>query len=111
MSRTSRISSSHPVCAPGGGLWSHLADIPEELRKVLDAELEQGEIEDKALIATTVAAIRQQRLAMRIPKMCRALRVTHPELPKRKVFIAVALVTGISEGHIRDLYYAERKKA
>jgi len=105
------MKSTHraPVTEPS--LWAHMSEIPEELRRVLDAELEQGEVEDKALIAATLAAIRQQRLTMRIPKMCRALRITHPELPKRKVFVAVALVTGISEGHIRDLYYAERKKA
>ena len=77
----------------------------------MDAELEQGEIEDKAIFAAALSAMRHTRLTMRVPRICRALRVSHPEIPKRKVFIAVALVTGLSQGHIRDLYYQERKKA
>ena len=97
--------------APNPSDWAHLGDIPPEVRQVMDAELQQGEIEDKAIFASALAAMRQTRLSMRIPKICRALRVSHPEIPKRKVFIAVALVTGLSEGHIRDLYYQERKKA
>jgi|GEM_PF-3529674 len=105
------MKASHRVSPTEPALWAHMSQIPDEVRKILDAELEQCEIEDKSIIAATVAAIRQSRLTMRVPKMCRALRVTHPELPKRKVFVAVSLMTGISKGHVRDLYYLERKKA
>ncbi len=91
-------------------MWAHLNELPEEIRSVLSAEVKQGEVEDKALIAQTVATIKANRLQMRVPKLCRALRLAQPELAKRKVFIAVSLVTGISEGHVRDLYYAERRK-
>ena len=91
--------------------WAHLSDIPSDIRQVLEAETERGEIEDKAIIRAAIEAMRQARLAMRIPKMCLALRGSHPELPKRRVFIAVALVTGISEGHVRDLYYQERRRS
>lgn len=100
----------HPVSAPGGGLWAHLADLPEDLRKVLLAELEQGEQEDQALITAALVAMRQTQLSMRAPKMCKALESKCPGLSKRKVFVAVSLVTGISEMHVRRLYYGDRRK-
>ena len=92
-------------------MWVHLAEIPEDMRKVLNAELQQGEQEDQAVIAAALAAIRQTRLAMRAPKMCLALQSKCPELSKRKVFIAVSLVTGISEMHVRRLYYDQGRKS
>lgn len=105
------MKASHHAPTSAPTIWVHMSEIPSDVRTILDAELDRGETEDKAIIATTVTAIRQSRLSMRIPKMCRALRVTLPELPKRRVFVAVALMTGLSEGHVRDLYYAERRKA
>lgn len=90
--------------------WTVKGDIPDDLRRVLDAESEQAETENRALIANTVASIRSTRLAVTATKMVLALRRTHPNLPKVKVFRAVSLVTGISESHVRDLYYEDRKK-
>lgn len=95
---------------PTSVVWSHLSDLPDSLRSALKAEIERFEAEDEVVLQAAAAAIRQARLSMRVPTMCKVLRSAHPELPKRKVFMAVALVTGISEGHVRDLFYSERKK-
>ena len=104
------MKSTHQRGMTATTLWAHLSEVPDEIRKVLEAEIEAAEIEDKAIIHATVSAIRSSRLAMRVPKMCRALRLVSPEMPLRRVFVAVSLRTGLSEGHIRDLFYAERKK-
>jgi hypothetical protein len=92
-------------------IWTHLSDIPKEIRQTLDPELERAEIEDRAIVASAIKAMREARLAMRVPHLCRVLRVAHPELPKRTVFIAVALITGLSEGHVKNTYYEERAQA
>ena len=92
-------------------IWTTKGDIPDDLRQVLEAESERAEIENSALIASTIASIRTTRLTVTATKMCLALRSARPSLPKSKVFRAVALMTGLSEGHLRNLYYEDRKRA
>lgn len=92
-------------------IWSHVSQLPEQVKTVLSAELERAKIEDQALEAATVKAIRENRLIMRVPRLCRSLKDRHPELAMRKVFIAVALVTGLSESHVRDTFYASQPRS
>ena len=87
--------------------WCHLSELPESVRAVLKAETEKAEIEDRTIIQATLKAITQSRLAMRVPHYCHALRRAHPEMDKRTVFVAVALVTGISKQHVKRLFYGE----
>lgn len=92
-------------------MWAHLSEMPDDVRKVLVDETTRAEQEDADVIAAVASAIRTQRLAMRVPGMCMALAQARPELAKRKVFMAVSLVTGLSEPHVRRLYYGNGRGA
>lgn len=86
--------------------WSHLSQLPETVRVAL-AEAEQPfRAEDEQLERATVRVLRQERLRSRIPVLVQAL--LDRTVPLRRAIAAVALHTGLSEGHVRRLYY-ERK--
>jgi len=104
------MKSTHHRNPTAQGFWAHLSEIPAEIREVLDAEVREAEAEDQFLLTTALNAIRQAQMTKRVPNMCQKVLAAHPEMRKRKVFTAVSLVTGMSEGHIRDLFYAGRKK-
>lgn len=103
------MRSTHHRATTATGLWAHLNELPQEIREVLAAEIREAEESEQAMMAAAVAAMRQASLAKRVPKMCDQLLKAQPGLRKRKVFSAVALVTGISEGHVRDLFYKGKK--
>ena len=52
-----------------------------------------------------IAAIRSTHMTARLPHLCMAVEQAQPELPRRAVFQAVSLVTGLSSDHIRNIYY------
>ena len=85
--------------------WAHISELPPEIRSILDLEAHRLDAEDRAVLV----AIQTARLTQRVPTMCRALIQSDPTLSARTVFQAVALVTGISEPHIRRLYYRGMK--
>lgn len=104
------MKSTHHRATTSADIWCHLNELPPEIRDVLAAEIREAEESEQAMMAAALAAMRQASLAKRVPKLCQSLLLAQPDLRKRKVFLAVALVTGISEGHVRDLFYSERKK-
>ena len=85
--------------------WAHKSQLPDPVRAVLEAELQRAEVEDRAIEAATIRSIRETRLAMRVPALCKALKAAHPDLPMQKVFLVVSLYTGHVQGHVRNLYY------
>lgn len=104
------MRSTHHRAPAAPTVWAHLNELPQSIRDVLAAEIREAEESEQAMLAAALAAMRQASLAKRVPKMCQQLLNAQPDLRKRKVFSAVALVTGISEGHVRDLFYNGRKK-
>lgn len=105
------MKATHPVSRQVGRHWSHLNDLPDHVRRILRDEMDRTAAEDEAVIAATVAALRSARLAIQVPAMCGAIEAMHPEIPRRRVFVAVSLATGLSEPHVRNLYYRGRRKA
>lgn len=89
--------------------WSHVQDLPLALRATLDRvtkPLKVHEAEQEAAILRAIRAVRvQERVDYLVPVVCQA----HPDLPLTAVFEAVALHTGLTAGHVRNLYYRPKE--
>lgn len=90
--------------------WVHLSEIPDDVRAALQSANARAESEDQALERATLTALREARLATRVPVLCEAIIAAQPELPKRRVFDAVSLVIGLHVKHVQRLYYATKRR-
>ena len=91
-------------------LWSHLSQVPPEIRRSMDAVQKHSSAEGTRLEMAALRAIREERLRSQIPAYVEALHHDCPELPIRGVFRVIELYLGLSYGFIRKQYYESRKE-
>lgn len=98
-------------------IWAHLSDVPQPIRDTISNAFVPFDKRDLAVesainamvdhpVATTHAcrALQGALNPVRVPALCQAVHDTHG-LSWRASFRAVGLFLGLSETHVRDLFY------
>ena len=77
----------------------------EQIRRTLKAELGKRDKRNEAIIGAVTASLRQQLLVKDAPSLVNDLIRAVPAVTKRQAFIEVAEALGLSDEHLRHLYY------
>lgn len=85
--------------------WSHLSDIPSDIRETILKTSEPLDNEDEEIIKSVTRSLRCARLTHRVRVLVPALHTARPGLSMRAVFRAISLHVGLSYERVREIYY------